>query len=94
MFTATCSLSPNVEEALDKVAEWTGFALYIFRYSKEHHVWTIEKPAILVNNKQCRYYITLALIERNGKKYVDRISSKSGCNCMLTPPNENCVKGI
>lgn len=94
MFTATCSLSPNVEEALVNVAERTGFALYIFRYSKEHHVWTIEKPAILVNNKQCRYYITLAIIEKDGKKYVDRVSSKSGCNCMLTPPNINCVKGI
>lgn len=96
MFPALCSLPRNIEQALEKVAEWTGVVVYIFRYSLEHYEhykWTIEKPAILVNKKRCRYYITIALIEKNGKKYVDRISSNNGCNCMLTPPNVKCVKG-
>lgn len=97
MFPAFCSLPRNIEKALERVAEWTGLVVYIFRYSLkhyEHYKWTIEKPAILLNNKRrCRYYITLALIEKNGKNYVDRIISNNGCNCTHMPPNVKCVKG-
>lgn len=96
MFPAFCSLPKNIEEALEKIAEWTGFVVYIFRYSLEHYEhyrWTIKKPATLVNKNRCRYYINIAIIEKNGKIYVDRIVSNYGCNCMQMPPNVKRVKG-
>lgn len=70
--------------------------VYIFRYDLEqyeHYKWTIKKPATLVKKKGCRYYITIAIIKKDGMRYVDRIISNYGCNCVHMPPNVKCIKG-
>lgn len=76
----------DFEHSLQKVAEWTGFPIYIFQHCKGNYSWDMKISTTRVKAKNCRYYITLFLQKKNGREYVDRITSKTGCNCMLAPP--------
>uniref|UniRef100_A0A8W8JJA3 Apolipoprotein L3 n=1 Tax=Magallana gigas TaxID=29159 RepID=A0A8W8JJA3_MAGGI len=76
----------NLERSLQIVADWTGFPIYIFQNCKENCSWELKTPITCVKATNCRYFITLFLQKENGNQYVDRIISKTGCNCMLAPP--------
>lgn len=76
----------DVERSFQIIADWTGFPAYIFKHSKGNYSWEIKTPTTSVKAKNCRYFITFFLQKKNGIEYVDRIISKTGCNCMLAPP--------
>lgn len=67
MFPAFCSLPKNIEEALEKIAEWTGFVVYIFRYSLEHYEhyrWTIKNQRHLSTKIDVDITLTLQLLRK------------------------------
>lgn len=80
------SLQLYWKQSLQIVADWTGFPIYIFQNCKENCSWELKTPITCVKATNCRYFITLFLQKENGSQYVDRIISKTGCNCMLAPP--------
>lgn len=82
-----CSFTENnLERSLQIVADWTGFPINIFQNYKENCSWELKTPITCVKATNCRYFNTLFLQKENGNQYVDRIISKTGCNCMLAPP--------